>query len=65
MNDTKRPYPVWITDIHASEILGVQPRTLVRWAKRGVGPQRFRIGLKFIRYDKFEVVEYLQNLPEA
>lgn len=38
----------------------VHPDTVKRWARQGIGPQPHRIGPRLLRYDRAEVLAYLQ-----
>lgn len=38
----------------------VHPDTIKRWARVGVGPRPRRIGPRLVRYDRSEVLAYLQ-----
>ncbi|MFI5684644.1 helix-turn-helix transcriptional regulator [Streptomyces sp. NPDC051636] len=42
----------------------VHPDTIKRWARAGIGPQPRRIGPRLVRYDRSEVLAYLQ-IPTA
>jgi predicted DNA-binding transcriptional regulator AlpA len=42
----------------------VHPDTIKRWARVGVGPRPHRIGPRLVRYDRSEVLAYLQ-IPAA
>lgn len=48
-----------VTQQEYAQLAGVKIRTIKRWAAQGVGPRPFKIGPKFIRYHRSEVLQYL------
>ncbi|AZQ40529.1 DNA-binding protein [Streptomyces cyaneochromogenes] len=38
----------------------VHPDTIKRWARVGIGPKPRRVGPRLLRYDREEVLAYLQ-----
>lgn len=43
----------------AAEILGVSPRTLADWRRRGIGPRYTRVGRRLVRYTERELARFL------
>ena len=55
-----------VTRDELAVILGVRPNTVDRWAKNGtipepLNPEKGRRGRKFLRYDLFTVIDWIQR----
>jgi predicted DNA-binding transcriptional regulator AlpA len=50
-----------LTELEASEVLGLAPHTLSNWRSAGKGPRFVRIGTRTIRYPKSALEEFAQN----
>jgi predicted DNA-binding transcriptional regulator AlpA len=50
-----------LTEMEASEVLGLAPQTLSNWRSAGKGPRFVRIGTRTIRYPKSALEEFAQN----
>ncbi|MFI7329378.1 helix-turn-helix transcriptional regulator [Streptomyces rubiginosohelvolus] len=51
--------PDLITKDDYARVADVSPRTIDRWAKRGIGPQPRRLGPRLLRYNRAEVLAYV------
>lgn len=49
-----------ITRREYATLARVHPDTIKRWARAGIGPKPRRIGPRLVRYDREEVLDYLQ-----
>ena len=65
MDKREKGVPELVNVETAAELIGVCEATLTKWSARGVGPKRYRLGRKMVRYDKDECVDYLRNLPST
>lgn len=65
MDKRERVVPELVNAATAAELVGVCAATLAKWAAGGVGPRRYRLGRRFVRYDKNECIDYLKNLPST
>ena len=59
-SDTIRSANQLLTTEEASRVLGVCPKTLVRWRCEGVGPDYFKMN-RLVRYDLGELERYKQS----
>ncbi|MER5473744.1 DNA-binding protein [Streptomyces sp. NPDC002685] len=53
-----------ITRREYATLARVHPDTVKRWARLGIGPQPHKVGPRLVRYDRGEVLEYL-NISQA
>ncbi|WP_228473138.1 helix-turn-helix transcriptional regulator [Streptomyces cyaneochromogenes] len=49
-----------ITRREYAALARVHPDTIKRWARVGIGPKPRRVGPRLLRYDREEVLAYLQ-----
>ncbi|WP_328845473.1 helix-turn-helix transcriptional regulator [Streptomyces sp. NBC_00258] len=54
---------VGLTRREFAKLARVHPDTVKRWARVGIGPQPHKIGPRLVRYDRGEVLEYLNISP--
>jgi excisionase family DNA binding protein len=52
--------PTIVTDVKLAEVLGVSPRTIREWARKGLIPS-LRVSSTFRRYDLDDVMEAIKK----
>ncbi len=49
----------------ASEFLGLSPRTLELWRRRGIGPSIIRLSRRSIRYDHADLLNWVASRKQV
>lgn len=51
----------YLTTDEAAQLLGVNPRTLMRWHNLGFGPPKIKMGLRSVRYAQSSLEKWLRS----
>ena len=54
-----------LTEKDVAKLTGISVYTLQRWRRKGEGPQWFRVGVRMVRYSRFNLDEWLRGLRNA
>ena len=49
----------------AAQILGLKPRTLIKWRQTGEGPQVIRLSLRAVRYRRRDLLRWIEAHTEG
>lgn len=50
-----------LTTREAAQLLGLQPRTLREWRRRGKGPSYYRVSARAVRYSRTALKRFLEE----
>jgi hypothetical protein len=50
-----------MTRLEFAKLARVHPDTVKRWARLGIGPRPRKVGPRLVRYDRGEVLDYVQG----
>lgn len=60
-NDIDARFAGFMSSAEVAEKLGVTPKTLTNWARKGIGPKRYNFSSRLSRYKVDDVLEWIES----